>query len=126
MTNILFRLSNLEIKNKQIIEEKDKSVQNLQGALEKEQKLKVKLQDRNNENSQILAKLQATKQKINNMEKYNKDLENIIIERDSLQATLKETYANYWGLKTKKDILSIEHSKLQKDYKNMEETLLKQ
>ncbi len=29
------------------------------------------------------------------MEKYNKDLENIIIERDSLQATLKETNANY-------------------------------
>jgi hypothetical protein len=54
MTNILFRLSNLEIKNKKIIEEKDKSVQNLQGALEKEQKLKAKLQDRNSENSQIL------------------------------------------------------------------------
>jgi len=29
MTNILLRLSNLEIKNKQIIEEKDKFVQNL-------------------------------------------------------------------------------------------------
>jgi hypothetical protein len=36
MTNILLRLSDLEIKNKQIIEEKDKSNQNLQGALEKE------------------------------------------------------------------------------------------
>jgi hypothetical protein len=51
MTNILFRLSDLEIENKQIIEEKDRCVQNLQGALEKEQKLKAKLQDRNNENS---------------------------------------------------------------------------
>ncbi len=43
MTNILFRFFNLEIKNKQIIEKKDKYVQNLQGALEKERKLKVKL-----------------------------------------------------------------------------------
>ncbi len=51
MTNILLRLFDLEIKNKQIIEEKDGYVQNLQGALEKEQKLKVKLHDRNDENS---------------------------------------------------------------------------
>jgi hypothetical protein len=36
MTNILLRLSDLEIKNKHIIEEKDIFVQNLQGALEKE------------------------------------------------------------------------------------------
>jgi hypothetical protein len=43
MTNILFRLSDMEIINKQIIEENDKFVQNLQGALEKEQKLKAKL-----------------------------------------------------------------------------------
>jgi hypothetical protein len=41
MTNILFRLSNLEIKNKHIIKEKDKFVQNLQGDLEKEQKFKA-------------------------------------------------------------------------------------
>ncbi len=34
-TNIFLRLSNLEIKNKQIIEEKDRFVQNLQGALKK-------------------------------------------------------------------------------------------
>jgi hypothetical protein len=59
------------------------------------------------------------------MEKQSKDLENIIIERDSLQATLKEIDANYWGLKAEKDTLSIEHNKLQKDYKNMEETFLK-
>jgi hypothetical protein len=39
----LLRLSDLKIKNKQIIEEKDKFVQNLQGVLEKEQKLKAKL-----------------------------------------------------------------------------------
>ncbi len=43
MTNILLIFFDLEIKNKQIIEEKDRSVQNLQGALEKEQKLKAKL-----------------------------------------------------------------------------------
>jgi hypothetical protein len=60
------------------------------------------------------------------MEKQNKDLENIVIERDSLQATLKETYANYWSLKAEKDTLDIEHNKLQRHYKNMEETLLKQ
>ncbi len=57
MTNILLRLFNLKIKNKHIIKEKDKSVQNLQGALEKEQKFKVKLQNRNNDNNQVLAKL---------------------------------------------------------------------
>jgi hypothetical protein len=57
MTNILLRLSNLEIKNKQIIEEKDRFVQDLQGFLKKEQKFKAKLQDRNNENSKVLAKL---------------------------------------------------------------------
>ncbi len=116
-TNILLILFDLEIKNKHIIEEKDKFVQNLQGALEKVQKLKVKLQDRSNENNQVLAKFQATKQKINNMEKQSKDLENIRMEKDSLQTTLKETNANYQGFKIKKDILNIDHSKLQRDYK---------
>ncbi len=47
------------------------------------------------------------------------------MEIDSLQAILKETDANYYGLKAEKDTLSIEHSKLQRDYKHMEETLLK-
>jgi hypothetical protein len=47
------------------------------------------------------------------------------MERASLQVILKEANANYWGLKAKKDTLSIEHSKLQKDYKHMEKTLLK-
>jgi hypothetical protein len=61
MTNILLNLFDLEIKNEQIIEEKDRFVQNLQGALEKEQKLKAKLQDRNSENSQVLAKSKATR-----------------------------------------------------------------
>jgi hypothetical protein len=61
MTNILFNLFDLEIKNEQIIEENDRFVQNLQGALEKEQKLKAKLQDRNSENSQVLAKSKATR-----------------------------------------------------------------
>jgi hypothetical protein len=60
------------------------------------------------------------------MEKHSKDLENIKIERVSLQVTLKDKDANYWGLKAEKDILSIKHNKLQKGYKNVEETLLKQ
>jgi hypothetical protein len=59
------------------------------------------------------------------MEKQNKNLENIKIERDSLQTTLHETYANYWGLKEEEDTLSIEHNKLHRDYKNMEEILSK-
>jgi hypothetical protein len=46
MTNIFFKLSDLNIKSKQIIEEKDISIQNLQGALEKGWKLKVELQDK--------------------------------------------------------------------------------
>jgi hypothetical protein len=62
--------------------------------LEKEQKFKEKLQDRNNENSHVLVELQTTRQKIY-MEKHSKDLENIKMESDSLWATLKETYANY-------------------------------
>jgi len=48
------------------------------------------------------------------MEKHNKDLGNIKIERDSLQATLMKTDANHCKLKTKKDFLSMEHNKLQK------------
>jgi hypothetical protein len=95
MTNILLKLSDLEIKNKHIIVEKDIFVQNLQGALEKEEKLKTKLQDKNSVNNQVLAKLQVVKQKINNMEKQSKDSDNIIIKKDSLQTTLKETNANY-------------------------------
>ncbi len=67
-----------------------------------------------------MAKLQVTKQKINNM-----DLEYIKIERDSLQATLKEIDANYWNLKVEKDTPNVEHNKPQKDYKNMEQILLK-
>ncbi len=58
------------------------------------------------------------------MEKQSKDLENIIIERDSLHAIVKETYANYQGLKAKKGTLSIKHNKLQKGCKNMEEIIL--
>jgi chromosome segregation ATPase len=52
-------------------------------------------------------------------------LENIIIEKDSLQATLKEIDANYMNLKAEKGTLSVKHNKLQKDYKNMEQTFLK-
>ncbi len=84
MTNILFKLYDLEIKNKYIIEEKDISIHNLHGALKNEQKLKAKLHDKNNENNQVLAELQVTRQKINNMEKQSKDLENVKIERDFL------------------------------------------
>jgi hypothetical protein len=46
------------------------------------------------------------------MEKHSKDVENIIIERDSLQVTLKEIDVNYWNLKAEKDILNVEHSEL--------------
>jgi hypothetical protein len=46
------------------------------------------------------------------MEKHSKDVENIIIERDSLQVILKEIDANYWNLKAEKDILSVEHNEL--------------
>ncbi len=60
------------------------------------------------------------------MEKESKDLDNIIIERDSLQTTLKETNANYQGLKAKTVTLNIKHNKLHTYYKNMEETLSKQ
>jgi hypothetical protein len=54
------------------------------------------------------------------MEKHNKDLENIRIDRGSLQATLKQIDANYWKLKIEKDSLSVKHNKFQRDYKNME------
>jgi hypothetical protein len=67
MLNILFKLYHLKIKNKHIIEEKDRFVEKLQGALE-EQKLKVELLDRNNEINQILVELYASRHKINNME----------------------------------------------------------
>jgi hypothetical protein len=43
MINILLKLFDLEIRNEQIIEEKDRFVQNLQGALEKEQKFEAEL-----------------------------------------------------------------------------------
>jgi predicted RNA-binding protein with RPS1 domain len=56
MINIWLRFFDLETKNKHIIDAKDKFVQNLHGALKKEQKLKVELQNKNNENNQ-LAKL---------------------------------------------------------------------
>jgi hypothetical protein len=60
------------------------------------------------------------------MEKHNKNLENIRVERDYLQITLTQTYANYSKLKTKKDFVNVEHNKLQKDYRNMEQVFLKQ
>ncbi len=126
MTNILFIIANMEIKNKHIIDEKDKFVQHMQGALKKEYKFTTKLQDKNNENNQVLVELQVVKQNINNMEKQNKDMENVVTKRNSLQVTLKETYVNYWNLNAKKDILNVEHNKLQRVYKNMEQTLLKQ
>ncbi len=46
------------------------------------------------------------------MEKHNKDLEKIRVERDSLQVTLMQMDANYWKFKTKKDPLSVEDNKL--------------
>jgi hypothetical protein len=59
-----------------------------------------------------LVELQSTRQNINNMEKHIKDLENIKVKKDFLQATLKETNANYQNLKAKKDTLNVEHNKL--------------
>ncbi len=70
MTNIMFKLFDMEIINKQITKEKDKFVQNLQGALEKEKKLKVELYMTQDENNEVLAKLQTIRQKVNNMEKH--------------------------------------------------------
>jgi hypothetical protein len=46
------------------------------------------------------------------MENHNKDLENIIVEREFLQENLKRTNANYWKLKIEKDALSVEYNKL--------------
>ncbi len=60
MTNIIFRLSDQEIINKQITNEKNKFVQNMQGVLE-EQKLKAKLHVKQDENNVVLVKLQITK-----------------------------------------------------------------
>ncbi len=76
MTNILLKLSNLEIINKHITEEKNKFVQNMQGALE-EQNLKTKLQVKQDENNVVLVKVQMIKQNINNIENHNKDLQKI-------------------------------------------------
>jgi hypothetical protein len=42
----------------------------LQGALEKEKKLKVELYMTQDENNEVLAKLQTIRQKVNNMEKH--------------------------------------------------------
>jgi chromosome segregation ATPase len=91
----------------------------------KDQKLKAKLRDKNSENNRILAELQVVRQKINNMEKQNKDLGNVKIKRDSLPAILKEIDANYYNLKAEKDIMNVEHNKIQRDYKSMEHILLK-
>ncbi len=60
------------------------------------------------------------------MEKHNKDLENIKVEREFLQENLMQTNANYQKLKADKDSLNVEHNQLQKNYKNMEQTFLKQ
>ncbi len=59
------------------------------------------------------------------MEKHNKDLQKIKVEKDSLQATLMQTAANFQKLKKENDSLSVEHNKLQRDYRNMEQTFLK-
>jgi hypothetical protein len=67
------------------------------------------------DNNEVLAKLQTFRQKINNMEKHNKDIENIEVDIDFLQATLMKTNVKYCKLKTKKDFLSVEHNKLQRD-----------
>ncbi len=126
MTDILLKFYDLGIINKQITKEKDKFVQNLQGILEKGQKLKAKLQVKQDDNNEVLAKLQTTRQKINNMEKHNKDLKKSRVEKDFLQSTLMHTNVNYYKLKTQKDSLGVERNKLQRDYKDMEQTFIKQ
>jgi hypothetical protein len=63
--------------------------------LEKEQKLQTELQVKKHENNEVLAELQTSRQKINNMEKHNKNMEKIKMERDYLQTTLIQTNANY-------------------------------
>ncbi len=60
----------------------------MQGVLEKEQKFKVELHVKHDKNNEVLAKLQIARQNINNMEKHNKDLENIKVEREFLQENL--------------------------------------
>jgi hypothetical protein len=40
------------------------------------------------------------------MDKHNMNLVKIKVERDSLQATLMQTNANYWKLKAKKEMRS--------------------
>ncbi len=67
----------------------------MQGALEKEQKLKAKLQVKQDENNDVLAELLIAKHKINNIKKHNKDLEKIRVERDSLQAILIQMDVDY-------------------------------
>ncbi len=57
MTNILLILFDPKIKNKQIIEEKDIFVQNVQGPLEKEKKFNAKLQVKKHENNEVLEEL---------------------------------------------------------------------
>jgi hypothetical protein len=52
------------------------------------------------DNNEVLAKLQTTRQKINNMEKHNKDLKKSRVEKDFLQSTLMHTNVNYYKLKT--------------------------
>ncbi len=102
VTNILLRLSNLEIKNQQIIEEKGKFVQDLQGALKKEQKLKAKLQNRNNENSKVLAKLQVARHKSYKTSRIKsfetKNLDNIL-------KTLKSIGYYFWHININQLIL---------------------
>jgi hypothetical protein len=43
---------------------------------------------KHDKNNEVLAKLQRAKQNINNMEKHNKDLEKIKVEREFLQGNL--------------------------------------
>jgi hypothetical protein len=57
------------------------------------------------------------------MEKHDKNMGKIKMERDYLQTTLIQTNANYWKLKTKKDSSNVEHNKLQRDNRNMEQIL---
>jgi methionine salvage enolase-phosphatase E1 len=56
------------------------------------------------------------------MEKHSKDMENIKVDRDSLQVN----WCQLLELEGKKGSLSVEYNKLHKYYKNMEHTFLNQ
>lgn len=126
MTNILFIFFNLEIRNKQIIEEKDISIHNLQGVLEKEQKLKTKLQVKKHENNEVLTKLELANIILTSWKSTTRIYRKSKWKKILCRQLLTQINANYQKLKIEKDSLNVGHNKLHKDCKNMEQMILKQ